>query len=163
LIRFTLFTCPYTSMSPQRMGTSTRNTVPASIVLSLSVIGLAPGLRRGCGATLFTFQQAQLLQPQRDARSVGLVDPVGVRGGHLQLVGPTAGQHRLGWGELADDNGTHVLRIAPSELGVGARVMLPVVTDQHPADVGELVGQAAQLVHLVLDSAAEPGAGSGSP
>lgn len=59
-------------------------------------------------------------------------------------------------GELADGAETYVCWLQAGELGVQVGIVLAVVADEQPLDVGQVPGEFAQAAALVLLPAAEP-------
>ena len=74
-----------------------------------------------------------------------LLGPHGLLGRH----GHPVREHVLAERQLPDEDRPDVVAEPLRGAGVDLRVALPVVADEHPLDVGQLVEQPAQLGHLV--------------
>ena len=91
--------------------------------------------------------------------------PVGCREGRHRARRPRAdrrvdlhrvGQHLLGRRQVPDADGVDPVGPRLGEVGVDLRVVLAVVADEQPRDVGEVAGEPVEAGALVRLAAAEP-------
>ena len=97
-----------------------------------------------------------------DDGHVGLGQGPGLGPDAHGVGGQPSGEHLLGGGQAADGDGGDPVGVVAGGLAVDVRVVLAVVAEEDPGDLGQVDHEPAQLGALVLDARAEP-AGVGRP
>src|SRR5690606_3030387 len=108
---------------------------------------------RSSGNSPGALDQTEFFELLEKSRAVRGEDPWCRRGVPFFGLRPSSGEDRLAGRQLADRDGCDVPGELFGELAVDLLVVLPVIADEEPADVGELGGEPTEVVCLVLASA----------